>query len=232
MGLTGLQPQSEPKAAHGPPSGVKATCMVHWRTIVVLHKQLRFSLILADKVKCRNKIPADSVPPRHCELPSALASPHPRTRYMTQREFWEDASLLREPAPRRCYHWRNRFSEARSRLFIRPQRRKIPFICGSIRNWINEELSNASAIDNLRSENGAINLQDPRAANHIYGYTAPVDYCNEDARDIIHRFALTRPTMAQLYSALHECAHTIPDKRYCHVYRKMLKEHRIGDPCP
>ena len=41
MGLIALQPQFEPKAAHGPQSGVKAARGVRWRIKVPFHKQLR-----------------------------------------------------------------------------------------------------------------------------------------------------------------------------------------------
>ena len=54
-----------------------------------------------------------------------------------------------------------------------------------------EELLKANAIENFQSEEGSFSFRDPRVSKHTYGWTASVDYCNEDTHEIIHRAEIT-----------------------------------------
>jgi hypothetical protein len=93
-----------------------------------------------------------------------------------------------------------------------------------------EELLKADALENLRSEDGSFNFQNPHVSAHTYAWTASLDYCNEDSGEIVHRTELTRATKEELYSALHAFASEITDGRQRTVYKRMLAENEIPNP--
>ena len=96
-----------------------------------------------------------------------------------------------------------------------------------------EELERRAAIepDMLSESEGlgvaAFNGRDPRVKQEFYGWTASMDYRNEDKHEIIHRAELTRSTEGELQTAMHDYADVIPDARQRRVYKAMLRTHNI-----
>ena len=76
----------------------------------------------------------------------------------------------------------------------------------------------------------ALNLQPGDSISvQAYGLTAKCHYVNEETKEIIHRFELTRVTSAELHIALQEMVSGIPNKRQQRVYREMLREMKGGN---
>jgi hypothetical protein len=96
-----------------------------------------------------------------------------------------------------------------------------------------EELHRRAAIEpDMLSESEELgvptfNGRDPRVKQEFYGWTASMDYCNEDKHEIIHRAELTRSTERELQTAMHDYADVIPDARQRRVYKAMLRTHNI-----
>ena len=61
MGLTALQPHSEPKATPRSTESCEIGPHGPWQTLVPFHKQLRVHLIVARQIRFRNKIPTVGV---------------------------------------------------------------------------------------------------------------------------------------------------------------------------
>jgi hypothetical protein len=96
-----------------------------------------------------------------------------------------------------------------------------------------EELQRRAAIEpDMQPESEelgvpAFNGKDPRVKKELYGWTASMDYRDEDKHEIIHRAELTRSTEGELQTAMHDYADEIPDARQRRVYKAMLRTHNI-----